>query len=98
MARKKGQAEPEQMDLIDVKPENAKEILGAARKYKKAQKERIGASAVEVQEKQKVLNFIKKANLKPLDDGTIKFVLDGVKICVKPRDELLTVKCEDEED
>lgn len=98
MTRKKEQTGPEQLDLIDVRPENAKEILQAAKSYKIAQKKRLDALGKEVQEKQKVLEFVKKAKLKPLEDGTIRFTLDGVTISVKPRDELLTVKCEDEEE
>lgn len=101
MTKKKEPKEPkeqEQLDLIDVRPENAKQILLAARSYKNAQKKRLDALGREVQEKQKVLDFVKKAKLKPLEDGTIRFKLDGVTISVKPRDELLTVKCDDDGD
>jgi len=90
MAKKKEQEE--QLDLINIQPENAKKILRAARAYKEAQKTRITALAEEVKEKGNVLTLVRSAKLTPLSDGTLKFTLDGVKISVKPRDELLTVK------
>ena len=96
MARKK-KVEQEQLDLIEVRPQNAKEILVAAKAYKKIQTVRISAGAKEEEEKQKILALVKEANLQPFPDGTIKFTLDGVSISVKPSKMKLTVKCDDEE-
>ena len=95
--RTKNEGEGEQLDLIDVKPENAKKILKAAKAYKKVQKIRLSALDEEKQQKQKVLDLIKNAGLTPMSDGTIKFRLDSFQISVTPRDELLQVKCEEEE-
>lgn len=101
MAKKKHEkSEPtagEQLDLIDVSPENSKQIVGIARRYKTAQAQRIAALEREVEEKQKLLGLIKDAKLKPLDDGVIRFKVDGLLITVKPRDELVKVKEESEE-
>jgi hypothetical protein len=78
--------------LIDVQPENTKEIAKAARLYKEHQANRIAAFDKEVEAKQKLLQLVKEANLQPLEGGVIKFTCDGLTISVKPRDELITVK------
>lgn len=96
--RKKAETEGGQLDLIDVSPANGKEIIKQARIYKKAQAERIEALAEEVESKQKLLALVKEANLKPLEDGVIRFRLDGFTITVKPRDELVKVKDDSEEE
>jgi hypothetical protein len=99
MAKKKETQKGEQMDLIeDVQPKNAGAILKEARIYKKFQAERLSALAKEKEHKQKVLDLVKAANLQPLEDGIIRFRCDGVLITVKPRDELITVKDEAEEE
>lgn len=87
----------QQMDLIDIAPENAKEIIAHARIYKAVQAKRILALEEEKKEKQKLLELIKEANLQRLEDGKIKFKLDGYTITVTPRDELVQIK-EDEGD
>ena len=92
MGRKKKHASREQMDLIDVQPENAKAIIAEAKRYKAVQAERLKALEAETASKEKVLTLIKKANLQRLKDGTIRFKHDGFYITVTPRDELVTVK------
>jgi len=88
----------EQMPLIDVAPENAKEILSCARRYKSAQRSRLAAEKEEVAEKQKLLQLIRQAGVKPVDlSGKISFRCDHLIITVTPRDELVRVKEEDEE-
>jgi len=82
----------EQLDLIDVQPENAKTIVHAARLYKKFQAARLTALDKEVEQKRQVLELVKAAKLQPLDGGKIKFEYDGVIISITPRDELVTVK------
>ena len=82
----------EQLDLIDVAPENAKAIIRAARTYKKYQAVRLTALADEVKYKQKVLELIKAAKLKPLDGGKIKFEYDDVIITVTPQEMKLSIK------
>ena len=82
----------EQLDLIDVKPKNAKAITTAAKLYRDFMAERQGYLAKEIEQKQIVLDLIKKSDLKPLADGKIKFVCDGLVITVTPRDELVQVK------
>jgi len=82
----------EQLPLIDVQPKNKKEIIACANRYKKAQSERIEALNREKEEKQSLLDLVEKGNLQRLDDGTIKFHVDGMTITVTPRDELVQVK------
>lgn len=86
----------EQLDLIDVAPENAKKILGVAKRYRAAQTQRLAALESEVAEKQKLLELIKEANLQRLEGGKIQFRCDGLIITVTPRDELVKVKDENE--
>jgi hypothetical protein len=93
----KNKTDGEQIDLIDVKPENAKEIIKAAKAYKKAQAARIEALVTEVAEKENLLECIRKAKLQPSSDGSLKFSLEDVKISVTPRDELIKVKFKSEE-
>jgi multidrug resistance efflux pump len=95
--QKNESAAGEQLDLIEVAPENAKKIVAVARKYKSAQAERLAALEVEVAEKQNLLELVRQAKL-PLVDGKIKFKTDGYIITVTPRDELVKVKNEGEQE
>jgi len=83
--------EGEQLDLIDVHPENAKEILAAARLYQKHQSDRIKAGVKEAEQKQLILELVKKENLQTLVGGKVRFELDGVLISITPRDELVQI-------
>jgi hypothetical protein len=87
----------EQLDLIDITPENGKAILAIAKDYKKAIAARMRMSEKEVDLKGKLLELIKKENLARLENGSIRFRLDGMIITVTPRDELIKVKEEGEE-
>lgn len=82
----------EQLDLIDVQPENAKAIIRAARLYKEFQAARQTALSKELEQKHWVLKLVKAAKLQPLNGGKIKFEYDTVMVCITPRDELVTVK------
>ncbi len=86
----------EQGYLIDVHPENEKEILAKARAYRGAVIVRLEASKEEVELKSALLELVKDADLQPMADGKIKFSLDGLKITITPRDMLVQVKCADE--
>lgn len=90
MAKKEAEV-GEQMDLMDVAPENAKEIITAGKLYKKYQAARIAAGVKEVDQKTLILELVKKAKLPVLAGGKIKFEYDGFKITVTPRDELVQV-------
>ena len=81
-----------QLDLIDTQPKNAKEIIAAARSYKKFQITRMAALRKEIEQKQKILTLVKAENLQTVTGGKIKFELDGMIISIVPRDELITVK------
>ena len=92
-----GTTSGEQLDLIDITPENGKAILAIAKDYKKAVAARMRMGEKEVELKGKLLELIKKENLARLENGSIRFRLDGVIITVTPRDELIKVKEEGEE-
>jgi len=85
----------EQLDLIDVAPENAKPIIAAARRYKKANAARQAALAEEVKLKKQIIDLVKAAKLQPLEGGVIKFSYNGVTVSITPRDELVKVKEEE---
>lgn len=102
MARKKRDEDEievgEQMDLIDVKPENLNEIKPVAKKYRAAVKRRMKALEDEIQLKGEILELVKAADLKPLDNGVIRFKCDGMTITITPRDMLVKVKDESGDD
>jgi len=82
----------EQLDLIDVHPENQEEIVKAARAYKKTVKSRLGIQKKEADLKATLLGAVAEAKLQPLADGTYHFTVDSVEIKVTPRDNLVQVK------
>lgn len=88
----------EQLDLIDVTPENVKEIKELLHPYKKVQAKRIAALNKELELKDKILSLIKAANLEKLPNGSIKFRCEGMIITLKPTDEKLTIKEEKAKD
>jgi len=94
--RKKGSGRKpvveEQLQLIDVGPENLKEIAPIAREYRTTLKEKRKLLAKEVELKAKLHELIKVANLNRLPDGNIRFTCEGLLIIVKYRDELIQVK------
>ena len=88
----------DQLDLIEVSPKNKKAILKIAGEYKECQRQRIRFLKEEIERKAKLLDLIKAAKLQPDEEGVISFRLDGVKITVTPRDELVRVREEAEDD
>lgn len=82
----------EQLDLLDVSPENLKQIIPVAKQYRKAVKRRMVALEEETKLKGQILDLVKDAKLSRLADGSIKFKCDGMLITVTPRDELVKVK------
>lgn len=88
----------EQLDLIDVEPENKKEMLRVARKYKAVQATRIEALAAEKKEKGKLLELVREAEIAPEADGSFRFRVGNLVISVTPRDELVRCKFDDDEE
>lgn len=88
----------EQLDLIDVAPKNAKVIIEAARIYNKLMLARKRAGVKEVEQKAEVLRLVREAKLQTLPGGKIKFKYDGYVITVTPRDELVKIVEETNED
>jgi len=80
------------LDLIDVHPKNAKEIVKTARAYKQTVKARLELQKKEAEQKHELIETVEKAGLTPLKGGVIKFQVDGVEIKVTPRDKLVQVK------
>ncbi len=95
MAKKKKAAKKkvagEQMQLIDVEPENLKEILGAVKIYKRHQIDRLEAGKKEIAAKAVVHELVTAANLQPLSDGVIRFECDGKIVSIEPRDEVIRI-------
>jgi hypothetical protein len=88
----------EQLDLIDVEPKNKKELLRVARRYKTVQYARIEALKIEIALKEKLLAAVKAAKIVPDADGSYRFRVGNCTIKVKPRDELVKVKFDDEDE
>lgn len=81
-----------QQQLIDVAPKNSKKIIEAAGEYREWQNKRVTALAKEKEYKQKILALVREAKLQPLEDGTTRFELDGIRITVTPQNELVQIK------
>ena len=96
MTKKKNLEKGEQLPLIDVEPENLKEILVEVRTYKKLLKTRQDALTKEITQKQKIISLVKAANLTPLADGSIRFKCEGYVVSVTPRDVLIKISGKDE--
>ena len=93
----KGKTTEGQMDLIDVSPPNAKAIKAAARKYKAIVAERQALTQKEVEAKVKIIEAVKEEKIIPDDEGVITCQLDDMTITIKPRDELVRVKLDDDD-
>jgi len=93
MSKKKAKKEKgEQLDLIDVSPENAKPIIKVAREYIKYRDSRMAIQKKEVEHKQDIIELVKAANLAPINGGVIKFEYDGLLISLAPKEMELKVK------
>ena len=88
----KNSSAPGQMDLLEVGPENLKEIESHLDIYGWTVKRRIVLLATEVKEKQIILQLVQKAKLKPLANGHIKFRCRGMEIDLEPRDTVIHIK------
>lgn len=82
----------EQLDLIEVSPENQKTILRLARAYLEAKKECGIATENAKNKKNRLREAILEANLQPLEDGVIRVVCGEHMVEVVPRDEEVSVK------
>jgi uncharacterized radical SAM superfamily Fe-S cluster-containing enzyme len=82
----------EQLDLIDVTPENLKKIIPVARAYRKVVKERVEFTNRETALKADLLNLVKEAKLKRLANGKIRFKSEGLTITITPMDEKISIK------
>lgn len=89
---KKQKAAKGQLPLIDVEPKNSKKIIACIKQYKAIQSERIAALNEEIKEKEKLLSLIEGEHLQRLEKGKIEFTVEGYKVTVTPREELIQVK------
>jgi len=92
MGTKKGKKKGEQLELIDVQPENVKAIIPVARLYKKSQAARQKHLAEETKLKQQIIELVDAANLQPLKGGVIRFEYEGVMVSVTPQERQVKVK------
>ena len=90
--RQKTTAGGEQLDLIDVAPKNAKKIKEVALAFNDARANRVAWLEDENDQKEKLLTLVDAADLQPLENGVIKFRVDGMTITVTPRDKAVKVK------
>jgi len=89
----------EQLDLIEITPENAKVIQKIAKAYKKIVRERLAIQQKEKDLKDKLLDAVHEAEIVPDADGKYTFSCgNDVIITVTPRDELVQVKTPDNDD
>ncbi len=93
-----GPDEGEQLELIDITPEYAKPILAAGRKYKKALAARQAALAEEIEAKHKIIELVKQAKIAPNAEGITQCRVDGMTIKITPRDELVRVKLDEDDE
>ena len=94
---KKDSQTGEQGMLLDVGPKQSKEITKVAKSYRGAVVRRMAALEEEKALKAQLLGMVKHEKLKPMDDGSIQFHVDGIFIKVTPRDELIQVREDDQE-
>jgi hypothetical protein len=87
----------EQLTLIDVTPENLKEIAPVAKRYRAAVRRRMKAGEEETALKEELLSLVKESKAVRLQDGSIRFKCEGMTITITPRDELVRVKDNEEE-
>lgn len=92
----KTEGEGEQLPLLDVGPEHAQKFAAVAREYKRHQAARLAAGSKEKTKKEELKSLIRDSKLTPLEDGIIRFRIEGLLIEMTPRDELITVKEEAE--
>ena len=90
-----GKEKGDQLDLIDITPDEAKEILASVKRYKIHQSDRLAAGKRETEEKEHVLELVKKADLQRLKDGKIKFNYGGFTVSVTPQSDLIQIKEEE---
>ena len=93
----KGKSNPkysknEQMDLIDITPEQLKKIAPKIRRYKACVTERVALNAEEKKLKDLIKQFAHSSQMKRLPDGSIKFRCDDMIVSVTPQDEKVSVK------
>ena len=82
----------EQLDLIDVNPENMTKIIPLARTYMGIVKKRVALTDQETNAKEALRAEVGAAKLKRLPGGSIKFRCDGLLITITPTDEKIKVK------
>lgn len=77
--------EGEQLDLIDVAPENSKDIIKHAKLYESAKRRKEYESDTMKAEEEMLIELIKESGLQPVD-GKIVFSCSGFKFTVTTKD------------
>ena len=85
-------AKSEQLDLIDVQPENAAEIAKYAGQYREVVARRIKLAEKEVDLKQKILRLFDDGNVQRLDKGKRKLKVGHFMIETEPKEESVKVR------
>jgi hypothetical protein len=82
----------EQLDLINVSPENMEKILPIAKAFRKVVKDRVRLTNKEIELRNELEQAVDEAKLQPLPDGKIKFKIDGLIITIEPTGRKVSVK------
>ena len=88
----------DQMDLIDVQPENAKKIKALIRKRDKLHEQHLECKQAADQLDVEIMAAVKEAGGKPDVDGVIRIKVGDCVIVIKPGKANLVVKEENQED
>ncbi len=83
-------------ELIDTLTEAQKPLVAQARKYDKAKNRRMADLEIEVDEKNKLRDMVRKSDLLPLESGKIVFVWKDITIETWPQEDKIKVTIKDE--
>lgn len=81
----------EQLDLIDVRPKNAAELVKVAKEYNVVKAKRMKLTEKEVELKQKVLKLLEEGNVQRLEGGKRKLKIERIKIETEPSGEKVRI-------
>lgn len=88
----KQKVDTETGELIDVTPENCKEILSLAKQLQKIQAKRKSLSDDEKVTRHKLIEAVRDAGLQPMENGVFILKINGMTIMVTPKEENVKIQ------